>query len=61
MGYLYVAGIIVALCSTDYRHVYWLGMATGLAVVAALIWFLFRSAKRIRNTPPEEWERRVGK
>ncbi|MGB7188736.1 MAG: hypothetical protein WBD10_01240 [Acidobacteriaceae bacterium] len=60
-GYLYVAGLIIALCTTDYRHILWGPTLIGVAVCGGLIWFLFRSARRTKNMPPEEWERRVGK
>jgi hypothetical protein len=62
MGYIYLGGLVLGLCSFDYKEARpWWPVLIGVTVSGFFIWYFFRSARKISDMSPEEWEQRIGR
>ena|ERR1700733_11644252 len=61
LGYFYLVALVLGLCFFDYKEAQpWWPVLVGIAISGSFIWLSFRSARKISDMSPEEWERRVG-
>jgi Ca2+/Na+ antiporter len=62
VGYFYLVALVLGLCFFDYKGAKpWWPFLVGIAISGSFIWLSFRSARKISDISPEEWERRIGK